>query len=36
MLSSLRHKGVSRKILWAVAVIVILSFGVFGTAYRLE
>lgn len=36
MLSILRHKGVSRKILWGVAVIVILSFGVFGTAYRLD
>ena len=36
MLSILRHKGVSRKILWGVAVIIILSFGVFGTAYRLD
>lgn len=36
MLSTLRQKGVSRKILWAVAIIVILSFGVFGTAYRLD
>ncbi len=36
MLSILRHKGVSRKILWAVAIIDILSFGVFGTAYRLD
>jgi len=36
MLSTLRHKGVSRKILWGVAIIVILSFGVFGTAYRLD
>ncbi len=36
MLSILRHKGVSRKILWVVAVIIILSFGVFGTAYRLD
>ncbi|MBI4310127.1 MAG: peptidylprolyl isomerase, partial [Candidatus Omnitrophica bacterium] len=36
MLGILRHKGVSRKILWAVAVVIILSFGVFGTAYRLD
>ncbi len=36
MLDILRHKGVSRKILWGVAVIIILSFGVFGTAYRMD
>ena len=36
MLSVLRHKGVSKKILWVVAVVIILSFGVFGTAWRLE
>lgn len=36
MLSMLRHKGVSQKILWVVAGIIILSFGVFGTAYRLD
>lgn len=36
MLSTLRHKGFSRKVLWGVAVIIILSFGVFGTAYRLD
>ncbi|MBF0489766.1 MAG: peptidylprolyl isomerase [Candidatus Omnitrophica bacterium] len=36
MLSVLRHKGVSRKILWVVSVIIILSFAVFGTAWRLD
>lgn len=36
MLSVLRHKGVSKKILWFVAVVIILSFGVFGTAWRLD
>jgi peptidyl-prolyl cis-trans isomerase D len=36
MLGILRHKGFSRKVLWAVAGIIILSFGVFGTAYRLD
>jgi peptidyl-prolyl cis-trans isomerase D len=36
MLNVLRHKGVSKKILWVVAVIIILSFGVFGTAWRLD
>lgn len=36
MLNVLRHKGVSRKILWVVAGIIILSFGVFGTAYQVD
>ncbi len=36
MLEILRKKGVNKTILWIIAVIVILSFGVFGTAYRLD
>ena len=36
MLEVLRKKGVNKTILWIIAVIVILSFGVFGTAYRLD
>jgi len=33
MLEILRKKGVNKTILWIIAVIIILSFGVFGTAY---
>ena len=36
MLEVLRKKGVNKAILWIVAIIIILSFGVFGTAYRLD
>ena len=36
MLEILRRKGVNKTILWFIAIIVILSFGVFGTAYRLD
>ena len=36
MLDVLRRKGVNKTILWIIAIIVILSFGVFGTAYRLD
>ncbi len=36
MLNVLRHKGVAKKVLWAVTVIIILSFAIFGTAYRLD
>lgn len=36
MLEVLRKKGVNKTILWIIAIIVILSFGVFGTAYRLD
>lgn len=36
MLKVLRKKGVSKMILWFLAVIIILAFGVFGTAYRME
>ena len=36
MLEVLRKKGVNKAILWVVAIIIILSFGVFGTAYRLD
>jgi len=36
MLKVLRKKGVSKTILWIIAIIIILSFGVFGTAYRVD
>ena len=36
MLEVLRKKGVNKAILWIIAIVVILSFGVFGTAYRLD
>jgi len=36
MLKVLRRKGVNKAILWGVAIVIILSFGVFGTAYRLD
>lgn len=36
MLEVLRRKGVNKTILWVIAIIIILSFGVFGTAYRLD
>lgn len=35
MLKLLRKKGVAKKILWVIAVVIILSFGFFGTAYLL-
>ena len=35
MLKLLRKKGVAKKILWFIAIIIIISFGFFGTAYRL-
>ena len=36
MLEILRRKGVNKTILWFIAIVIILSFGVFGTAYRLD
>ncbi len=36
MLGILRRKGVNKTILWIIAVVIILSFGVFGTAYRID
>lgn len=36
MLEILRKKGVNKTILWIIAIVIILSFGVFGTAYRLD
>ncbi len=36
MLKILRKKGVSKIILWVLAVIIILAFGVFGSVYRME
>lgn len=35
MLKVLRKKGVAKKILWVIAVVIIISFGFFGTAYLL-
>jgi len=32
----LRKKGVMKKVLWVVAVIIVLSFGVLGQAYLLS
>jgi peptidyl-prolyl cis-trans isomerase D len=36
MLRVLRKEGVSKKILWVIAIIIIISFGFFGTAYLLD
>jgi len=36
MLDVLRRKGVNKTILWIIAIIIILSFGIFGTASRLD
>ncbi len=36
MLEILRRKGVNKTILWGIAIVIILSFGVFGTAYRID
>ena len=36
MLKLLRKKGVAKKLLWVVAIIIIISFGFFGTANRLS
>ncbi|MCA9408360.1 MAG: peptidyl-prolyl cis-trans isomerase [Candidatus Omnitrophica bacterium] len=35
MLKILRKKGVAKKIIWVIAVIIIISFGFLGTAYLL-
>lgn len=35
MLKSLRKKGVAKKVIWVIAVVIIISFGFFGTAYLL-
>ncbi|MBI3617677.1 MAG: peptidylprolyl isomerase [Candidatus Omnitrophica bacterium] len=35
MLKLLRKKGVTKKILWVILVLIILSFGLFGTAYLI-
>ncbi len=35
MLKLLRKKGFAKKVLWVIAVIIILSFGFFGTAYLI-
>lgn len=36
MLKVLRNKELKRKVLWVVAVVIILSFGFFGQAYMLS
>jgi len=36
MLKILRKKGVAKKLLWVIAVVIILSFGVFGTANYVQ
>ncbi len=36
MLKILRKKGVSKIILWILATIIILAFGVFGSVYQME
>jgi len=35
MLKSLRKKGVAKKVIWVVAIVIIISFGFLGTAYLL-
>ncbi len=35
MLKIFRNKELKKKVIWVVAIIIILSFGVFGTAYLL-
>ena len=36
MLNVLRHKGVAKKVLWFTTGIIVLSFGFFGVANRLD
>ena len=36
MLKILRKKGVAKKVSWFIAIIIIISFGFFGTAYLLN
>jgi peptidyl-prolyl cis-trans isomerase D len=36
MLNILRKKGVSKRIIWVIVILIILSFGLFGTAYLLS
>lgn len=33
MLTILRHKGVAKRIIWVIVIIIIISFGLLGTAY---
>lgn len=35
MLKILRKKGIAKKIIWAIAVVIIISFGFLGTAYLI-
>src|SRR3989338_7006577 len=36
MLKFLRKKGIAKKVLWVLAIVIIISFGVFGTANYLQ
>ena len=36
MLNVLRQKGVSKKVLWFITIIIVLSFGLFGVARRWD
>ena len=36
MLNILRKKGLAKKIIWIIAILIIISFGFFGTAYLLN
>lgn len=36
MLKILRKKGVAKKIIWFIAIVIIISFGFFGTASLLS
>ena len=36
MLKILRKKGVAKKLLWATAIVIIISFGLFGEAYLMN
>ena len=35
MLNVLRKKGFAKKVIWIIAIVIIVSFGFFGTAYLL-
>jgi len=35
MLKLLRKKGVAKKVIWVIAIVIIFSFGFFGTAYLI-
>ena len=35
MLKLLRKKGIAKKVIWFIAIIIIISFGFLGTAYLI-